>query len=494
MAEKYILGIDQSTQGTKALLFDEDGQLIGRTDLPHKQIVNEHGWVEHNPIEIYQNCIQTVIDLVKKSGIDKNKIIGIGISNQRETALIWDRKTGEPVYHAIVWQCARGEEICNQIDKAGFGQMIKERTGLQLSPYFSAAKIAWILQNVENIKEKSDKGELCCGTIDSWLVYKLTNGKEFRTDYSNASRTQLFNITSLQWDEKVCGTFGINTKCLAEVTDSNAEYGTTDFEGFLDKPIPIHAVLGDSHGALFGQGCLKKGMIKATYGTGSSIMMNIGEAPVFSNKGVVTSLAWGMNGKVNYVLEGNINYTGAVITWIEKDLKMIASAKETEDLAKQANPMDQTYLVPAFSGLGAPYWDSKAMGVICGITRTTGKAELIRAALDCIAYQITDIVKVMSDTSGIEIDELRVDGGPTNNQYLMQFQSDMLGIPVQVPKAEELSGIGAAYAAGIALGIYSKDKVFKSIDRTKYEATMEKQSKDEKYNGWEKAVKLSLHK
>ncbi len=494
MAEKYILGIDQSTQGTKALLFDEEGQLICRTDLPHEQIVNEKGWVEHKASEIYDNCIQVVKNLIKESKIDKNKIIGIGISNQRETALVWDKITGKPVYNAIVWQCARGESICNQIAQAGFAQMIKESTGLQLSPYFSAAKIAWVLQNVNGIKEKSDKGEICCGTIDSWLVYKLTGGKEFRTDYSNASRTQLFNITSLQWDKQICDLFGINMKCLAKVTDSNAEYGSTDLEGFLEEPIPIHAVLGDSHGALFGQGCQKKGMIKATYGTGSSIMMNIGDTPVFSDEGVVTSLAWGMDGKVNYVLEGNINYTGAVISWIEKDLKMIASAKETENLARQATPIDKTYLVPAFTGLGAPYWDSKATGIICGITRTTGQAELVRAALDCIAYQITDIVKVMSDTSEIEIEELRVDGGPTNNRYLMQFQCDMLGIPLQVPKAEELSGIGASYAAGIALGIYDKDKIFHSMERTKFEPNMEKALKEEKYAGWKEAIKLVLKK
>ncbi len=494
MAEKYILGIDQSTQGTKALLFNKEGQLIGRADKPHEQIINEKGWVEHRPTEIYQNCIQVVIDLIKKSGIDKNEILGVGISNQRETALVWDKITGKPVYNAIVWQCARGESICNEIARAGLAQMIKKSTGLQLSPYFSAAKIAWVLQNVDGIKEKSDRGELCCGTVDSWLVYKLTGGKEFKTDYSNASRTQMFNITSLQWDKKVCDAFGINTKCLAEVTDSNAEYGTTDFDGFLERPIPIHAVLGDSHGALFGQGCLKKGMIKATYGTGSSIMMNIGNTPVFSDKGVVTSLAWGMDGTVNYVLEGNINYTGAVISWIEKDLKMIASAKETENLAKQANPMDKTYLVPAFTGLGAPYWDSKATGIICGITRTTGQAELVRAALDCIAYQITDIVKVMRDTSEIEIEELRVDGGPTNNRYLMQFQSDMLGIPVQVPDAEELSGIGAAYAAGIALGLYDTDKIFNSTNRTKFEPKIAETLKDEKYDGWKEAVKLVLKK
>lgn len=490
---RYVLGIDQSTQGTKALLFDEEGTLLCRTDLPHEQIINDLGWVEHNPEEIYSNTIQVVKNLVEKAGIDKSEIAVLGISNQRETALVWDRETGKPVYNAVVWQCARGAKICERIAAQGHSAMVQERTGLQLSPYFSAAKIAWVLENVEGAKEKNDAGKLACGTIDSWLVYRLTGGKLFATDYSNASRTQMFNIRTLSWDPEICGLFGINTECLARVTDSNGDYGETDFEGYLEKPIPIRGVLGDSHGALFGQGCLEKGMIKTTYGTGSSIMMNIGETPVFSDLGVVTSLAWSMDGKVNYVLEGNINYTGAVITWLQKDLKLIAGAKETEELAKSANPADKTYLVPAFTGLGAPYWDSNATGIISGITRTTGQAEVVRAGLDCIAYQITDIVKAMSEASGIPIAELRVDGGPTRNGYLMQFQSDMLGIPVQIPDAEELSGIGAAYAAGLAAGIYQKD-IFGKMKRRAFTPQMPEDIKKEKYEGWKKAVGMVLTK
>ncbi|MFA9377787.1 MAG: glycerol kinase [Lachnotalea sp.] len=493
MEEKYILGIDQSTQGTKALLFNEEGMLIYRTDLAHTQFIDEKGWVEHSPTEIYKNIIQVVIELLKNSGIDKKKLVGVGISNQRETALVWDKETGEPIYNAIVWQCSRGEAICKKIENKGLGEMIKEHTGLHLSPYFSAAKIAWILQNVAGAQEKANKGELCFGTMDSWLVYQLTRGKEYKTDYSNASRTQLFNITTLKWDEEVCKEFGIEANSLANVTDSNGLYGVTDFDGILEVPIPIHSVLGDSHGALYGQGCLEVGMIKATYGTGSSIMMNIGEKPVL-NKDIVTSLAWGMDGKVNYVLEGNINNAGAVITWMEKDLKIITSAKETESLAASANVLDKTYLVPAFTGLGAPYWDSKATGIISGITRTTGQAEIVRAALDCIAYQIADIVKVMSETSGITMSELRVDGGPTKNHYLMQFQSDMLDLEVHVPEAEEFSGIGAAYAAGIALGIYDKEKIFKSINRKKYSPKMEMKIREEKYKGWKEAIGLVLTK
>lgn len=495
MSKNYILSVDQSTQGTKALLFDSKGDLICRTDLPHEQIVNEKGWVEHNPIEIYENTLKVVQSVIEKSGVQKDEIAGFGLSNQRETAVVWNKVTGEPLYNAIVWQCARGEAICQRIaEQEGNAQMVQEHTGLQLSPYFSAAKIAWVLENVEGAKELAEEGNLCHGTVDSWIVYKLTNGQEYKTDYSNASRTQMFNIRTLEWDTEVCSLFGIQTKNLAEVCDSNGLYGETDFGGYLSQPIPIHGVLGDSHGALFGQGCLNKGMIKSTYGTGSSVMMNIGETPVFSKKGVVTSLAWGMDGKVNYVLEGNINYTGAVISWIQNDLKLIASAKETQELAESANPADKCYLVPAFTGLGAPYWDSEAKGIICGITRTTGQAEMVKAALECIAYQITDIVSVMSEEAGISIEELRVDGGPTKNGFLMQFQSDMLKIPVQVPDAEELSGIGAAYAAGLALGIYNQDEVFARMNRTRFDSKMEASCREEKYKGWKDAVALVLTK
>ncbi len=494
MAKQYILGVDQSTQGTKALLFNAEGDLICRADLPHEQIINEKGWVEHNPLEIYNNTIAVVKAVVDKAGIDKNEIAGLGISNQRETAVVWNRETGEPVYNAIVWQCARGEAICQRIvrEHADTAKMVQAHTGLQLSPYFSAAKIAWVLEQVEGAKELAESNRICHGTVDSWLVYKLTGGSVYKTDYSNASRTQMYDVRHLQWDEEVCGLFGIDTKNLAEVCDSDSLFGETDFDGYLEEKIPIHAVLGDSHGALFGQGCLNPGMTKATYGTGSSVMMNIGEKPVFSSKGVVTSLAWGMGGKVNYVLEGNINYTGAVISWLQKDLKLISSAKESQQLAESANPADKTYLVPAFTGLGAPYWDSNATGIISGMTRTTGQAELVRAALDCIAYQITDIVKVMGEDAGVALEELRVDGGPTRNGYLMQFQSDMLGIPVQVPDAEELSGIGAAYAAGLALHIYNKEHVFERMSRRRFDKQMPDDLQQQKYQGWKEAVQMVL--
>lgn len=485
---RYVLGIDQSTQGTKALLFDGEGSLLCRNDLPHRQIIDEQGWVEHDLNEIYKNTVQVVKNLVEKSGIDKSELAAVGISNQRETAACWNKKTGQPVYNAIVWQCARGAPICERIEKQGCAQMVRERTGLQLSPYFSAAKLSWIFENVAGVREAAAAGEIAVGTIDSWLVYKLTGGRH-QTDYSNASRTQLFNIRTLCWDPELLELFGIHESCMAEVTDSDGDYGVTDFDGYLDRPIPIRGVLGDSHGALFGQGCLKKGMIKTTYGTGSSIMMNIGETPVFSDLGVVTSLAWSMGGKVNYVLEGNINYTGAVITWLKDDLKLISSPGETEALARAANKADHCYLVPAFSGLGAPYWDSQANAAISGMTRTTGKKEVVRAALDCIVYQITDVIRAMSQASGIQIGELRVDGGPTRNAYLMQFQSDMLDIPVRIPDSEELSGIGAAYAAGLSSGIYT-DAVFGRLKRISYQPNMEASVREKRYAGWRRAISM----
>ena len=462
-----------------------------RTDRPHRQIINEKGWVSHDPEEIYSNVLEVVKELLE--GVEKEYVVGLGISNQRETSLAWNRVTGKPYGNAVVWQCARAVDICARVEKAGAAEMIRQKTGMNLSPYFPASKIAWLLENEEGAKAAAERHEICHGTIDSWLVYKLTGGKEYRTDYSNASRTQLFNIFDLKWDEEICGLFGIDPANMAEVTDSDACFGETDFEGLLPHKIPIHGVMGDSHGSLFGQGCLQPGMIKSTYGTGSSIMMNIGEKPILSTHGVVTSLAWKIGGKVNYVLEGNLNYTGAVITWLKDDLQIISSPGETGKLAKEAIQEDSLYLVPAFSGLGAPYWDSEARASVVGMSRTTRKAEFVRAALECIAYQITDVVQAMSEDAGVPVKELRVDGGPTRNDYLMQFQSDMLGIPVQIPDAEELSGIGAAYAAGISAGIYGQD-VFGRMKRTAYTPGMEHSVREEKYAGWKKAVSLVLTK
>ncbi len=480
---KYIISIDQSTQGTKALLFDESGELIRRADLPHTQIVNEKGWVSHDGEEIYQNTIQVIQNLVKESGIDKNAVVGLGISNQRETSLIWDRATGKPLAHAVVWQCARATEVCEREEIASHASEVFRKTGMKLSPYFPAAKIAWLLENVEEANGRT----VCHGTVDCYLVYRLTGGVSYKTDYSNASRTQLFNIFDLKWDEEICSWFGIDPANLPEVVDSNSCFGYTDCEGFFEKPVPIHGVMGDSHAALFGQNCRKVGMTKATYGTGSSIMMNIGTEPVLSSHGVVTSLAWGVDGKVEYVLEGNLNYTGAVITWLKDDMELISSPGETQELAEQANKEDELYLVPAFTGLGAPYWNSHAKASIVGMDRTTRRRELVRAGLECIAYQIADVIFAMEEDSHLHIEALRVDGGPTRNSYLMQFQSNILQANVRVPVQEELSGIGAAYMTGLALGIWD-ERVFEQGGSSLYTPMMEEQKRDEKYTGWQLAV------
>lgn len=491
MQEQYIISIDQSNQGTKAMLFDHEGIMLGRSDLPHRQIVNESGWVSHDPEEIYHNTIRVVQDLLEKSGIEKEKIAGVGISNQRETSLAWDSVTGRPEADAVVWQCARASAVCEQASVKGAAELIRNRTGLELSPYFPASKYAWFLENDTGTRDKADRGGLRLGTMDTWLIYKLTKGRSFKTDFSNASRTQLFNIFTMQWDENICGIFHIPAECLAEVCDSDSCFGMTDFEGVLPHEVPIHSVLGDSHGALFGQGCLTPGMMKATYGTGSSIMMNIGEKPVLSTHGVVTSLAWKMNGKVNYVLEGNINYTGAVISWLKDEAELISTPGETQGLCYEAEQDDSLYFVPAFTGLGAPYWNSQAKGSLSGITRTTKRAEIVRACTECIAYQIMDVIEAMSKDAEIEVTELRVDGGPTRNEYLMQFQSDILDAGIQVPDAEELSGIGAAYAAGIALGLYT-EAVFTRLERRKYEPDMERDRREQKISGWKAAVEKVL--
>ena len=490
---KYILGIDQSTQGTKAIIFDSVGKIIAREDIAHKQIINELGWVEHDPEEIRRNIISVVKEVVETARIDKADIVAVGISNQRETAVMWDKNTGKPLYNAIVWQCARGKNICERIEKAGWADKIKEVTGLHLSPYFSAAKLAWIVENVGGIKKKAENNEICCGTMDSWVVYCLTEGKSFKTDYSNASRTQLFNLKTLRWDEEICSLFNLHTFNLPKVCSSNDVFGYTDFEGFLPKKIPINAVMGDSHAALFGQFCHAPGDIKSTYGTGSSIMMNTGDKLIQSKSGLVSSIAWGFNSKVKYVMEGNINYTGAVISWLKDDLKLINSPAETEELAKSANRADKSYLVPAFTGLSAPYWNSEATATLTGMTRVTGKNEIVRAALDSIAYQIADVVKLMQNETGFTIKSLKTDGGPTKNKYLMQFQSDILNIPVQVSAVEELSACGVAYMAGITLGVYDKNELMNVIQRKTYNSNMNIKISEKLYGGWQQAIKRTLN-
>lgn len=503
MNRKYVLAIDQSTQGTKAILFDARGSLVCRSDLLHKQYINEKGWVSHDLNEIYDNTVHAVKDLVCKAQIQKDEIACIGISNQRETSAAWNRKNGLPLAPAIVWQCARAETICERVrqnvivrhdremgESKGLPEIIRQKTGLRLSPYFPAAKYAWLQENVEAVRHARKDGELCFGTIDTWLLFRLTKGSVYSTDYSNASRTQLFNIHTLEWDSEICTWFGIDRENLPEVRDSSCSFGSTDLEGWFEKPVPICSIIGDSQGALFGQGCIKKGMVKATYGTGSSVMMYAGESPIQSELGLVTSLAWGIDGKVGYVLEGNINYTGAVITWLKDDMQLIASAQETEVLADQANQGDTTYLVPAFSGLGAPYWNPNAKAVLCGMSRTTGKREIVKAALESIAYQITDIMEMMKAENGGVLKKLCVDGGPTSNAYLMQFQSDILNTTVELPLCEESSALGAAMLAGLAYGIYQEDHLFSSTVRRQFAPLMEKSERENRYLGWKNAVNM----
>lgn len=491
---EYIIGIDQSTQGTKAVLVDEQGRIAGRADRKHAQLINERGWVSHDPEEIYQNVVLAVRDVMEQNQIEREAIRAIGISNQRETTVLWDQR-GHALENAVVWQCGRAREITERL--AAYGEAIRQKTGLPLSPFFPAAKMAWLLEHRQQetgpegeiVKKITGDGRICLGTIDSWLIYRLTGGASFRTDYSNASRTQLLNLHTLTWDPEICGWFGIPMEALPEVCNSNSFFGETTLEGYFRKPVPILSALGDSHGALFAHGCHEKGMTKTTYGTGSSIMMNIGTNYRESHCGLATSLAWGMDGVVNYVLEGNINYTGAAITWLKDDLGLIAELTELEPALLAANPADTTVLVPAFTGLSAPYWDNEAKGMLYGMSRTTGRKEVIRAAVESIAFQIMDVVQSMEKDSGISIGELHVDGGPTRNAYLMQFQSDMTGSRVLAPEMEEFSALGAAYMAGLKCGMYQKETLFTGQAATVYERRMGKEEREKKQELWRQALK-----
>ncbi len=518
---RYVIGIDQSTQGTKAVLVDEDGKLAGRTDKKHRQIVDQRGWVSHDLEEIYQNVLAAVREVIEQNGIAREAIAAIGISNQRETTAAW-KKDGTPIGNAIVWQCARAKGIVERIRGTlampeirtgkSLAQIIEEKTGLPLSPYFPAAKMAWLIENQipeaegggRDQEAKAEGGDgtpkmrkaaggackFLLGTMDSWLLYRLTEGKAHKTDMSNASRTQLFNLENLQWDEELCGLFGVPVEALPQVCDSNEIFGFTTLEGYWKRPVPICGVMGDSHAALFAQGCHERGMVKATYGTGSSVMVNLGPRFIRSSHGLATSLAWGIDGTVDYVLEGNINYTGAVITWLQ-ELGLITSPAEVEPAIAKANPQDTTVLVPAFTGLSAPYWDNEAKALLYGMSRTTGRAELIKAAVESIAFQVADVLKAMETDSGIPIRELRVDGGPTRNRYLMQFQSDIARVCVQVPEAEEFSALGAAYMAGMKAGLYEKERLFAKREGTVYSESMEKTERIRRYANWKQALEKS---
>lgn len=488
MKKNTILSIDQSTAGTKAMLFGPDGALIARCDRPHRQITNELGWVEHDPEEIYQNLLLSVRELFAQSGAAPEQVCAIGISNQRETGVMWD-DTGKPVHNAVVWQCARAAALCESLERKGLAPIVKEKTGMNLSPYFTAAKFGWLLENVPEARRLAESKRLRCGTIDSWLLFKLTG--QHKTDYSNASRTQLFNIQTLCWDDELCTAFGVPADSLPEVCFSDSLFGMTDMEGILPAAVPVRGVMGDSHAALFAQGCTSRGMTKATYGTGSSVMMNTENRCVRSET-LVTSLAWGRGGQVSYVLEGNINYSGAVIQWLIHDLELIASPKEAAAIAAQVPSANGVYLVPAFSGLGAPYWCSEARAILCGMNRGTRKAHIVRAAEESMAYQIKDIAEAMNQAAGSALKELRTDGGPTADTVLMQFQADMLGVPVRTASIQELSGAGAAYMAGLSCGLYEEGVLYQNSGAGAYTPEMTENSREELYGGWKKAVALAL--
>lgn len=495
MEERYILSIDQSTSATKAIIFNEKGKLIHRSNVDHKQYYPKPGWVEHDPEEIYENTLIAINKVIQESEIDPNSIVALSITNQRETALVWSKKTGKPIYNAVVWQCKRSSEICRTLEEKGLDKSIKEKSGLVLSPYFSASKIKWTLDNVESARERAESGELLCGTIDSWLIWKLTNGESHLTDYTNASRTQLFNIKELVWDKDLLEIFTIPDSMLPKVKSSNEIFGYFSI-GNSKKTIPITGVIGDSHAALFGQTCFEKGMAKATYGTGSSVMMNIGEKVIIPTTGIVTSIGWGINDNITYVLEGNINYTGATIKWLVDNLGLLSSSKEAGIIASTVEDNNGVYLVPAFVGLGAPYWDSEARAIITGMSSSTNKAHIVRAAEESIAYQIKDIIELMREESGISLKELRVDGGPTRDNFLMQFQSDILDVPVVRVRIEELSALGSAFIAGLAVGVWNSLEELVSLREvdTIFTPKMSQAKRERLYAGWKQAVKRSLSK
>ncbi len=472
---KYVLGIDQSTQGTKAVLVDSNGVITARCDKPHRQIIDDKGYVSHDAEEIFQNVLSLVPQVTEKAKINKNDIVAVGITNQRETTVLFDENAA--LAHAVVWQCSRGQKYCDSHSQ--YSEIIKQKTGLKLSPYFPAAKAEWLLNNIK------PTGTFMIGTIDAWLVYRLTGN--FKTDYSNAARTQLFNIHTHMWDKELCSIFNIPLFALPEVMDSDSDFGSTDFNGYLEKRIPVTAIMADSNAALFAHGCLDEGMAKATYGTGTSVMMNTGSKLVSSNHGLATSIAWKINNKLQYVLEGNINYSAAVISWLKNDLGLISSPDEAEKLALKANPNDTTVLVPAFSGLSAPYYKSDAQAVITGMTRLTGKAEIAAAALNSIAFQVDDVVMAMKKDSGINLEEIKADGGAVKNRYLMQTQSDLSDTKIAASNNEECSVIGVSMLAAKKMSFE-----FNASNYARYEPKIEETARSAKKHLWQKAIKITL--
>lgn len=492
--DPYILSIDQSTSGTKAIIFDHKARFVARSNIEHKQIYPRPGWVEHDPEEIFFNTQEAIREVIKKSGIPAMNIRNISITNQRETVVIWDRETGKPVYNAIVWQCMRGEEICNSLREKGWEPLIRKSTGLIIDPYFSASGLAWILEDQPELKRRAEKGELAAGTMDSWLIWKLTCGRSHFTDHTNACRTLLFNIHMMDWDYEIMDLFGIPAELLPEPMTSDSIFGFTDANGILPEVVPIAGVLGDSHAALFGQRCFSRGMSKVTYGTGSSVMMNIGSEALEAPEGLVTSFGYTLKNETAYVFEGNIHSTGATIKWLADSLKILPEPGDSEKIAESVGSSDGVYFIPAFSGLGAPYWNNSIRACITGITGGTTAAHIVRAGLESIAFQVKDLLDIMAGKAGIPVKALRVDGGPTANRFLMQFQSDMLDTPVQVSNIEEASALGAALAGGLGTGIWSSTEELEALydSRMTVNPEMSQHTRNHLYKGWNKAVRQQL--
>ncbi|MDA3733134.1 glycerol kinase GlpK [Niameybacter massiliensis] len=490
---KYIMSLDQGTTSSRCILFNEKGLIESVAQKEFTQIYPKAGWVEHDPAEIWFTQISVATEAMQHINASASDIAALGITNQRETTVVWDKATGRPIYNAIVWQCRRTSEYCDSLKEEGYDQVIKDKTGLILDAYFSGTKVKWILDNVEGAREKAERGELLFGTIDTWLIWNLTNGKVHVTDYSNASRTLLFNIHTLKWDEDILAKLNIPLCMLPEVKPSSCVYGETD-PSLLGGAIPIGGAAGDQQAALFGQVCHKPGTAKNTYGTGCFLLMNTGEQAITSKNGLLTTIAWGLDGKVEYALEGSIFIAGAAIQWLRDELRMIDHASHTETYAKSVPDTNGVYVVPAFTGLGAPYWDQYARGTVVGLTRGVKKEHFIRATLESLAYQTYDVLKAMQEDSGIELKALKVDGGACANNFLMQFQSDILGVQVDRPEIIETTALGAAYLAGLAVG-YWKDKedISKNWALSKsFVPKMTTEKCDELLVGWHKAVKCSL--
>lgn len=491
---RYVMALDQGTTSSRAILFDHSGRIVSVANKEFTQIYPKPGWVEHDPMEIWGSQMGVAQEAIRKAGVDPSDIAAIGITNQRETTIVWDKNTGKPIYNAIVWQCRRTAAICDALKASGFDKKITEKTGLIVDAYFSGTKIKWILDNVEGAREKAEKGELLFGNVDSWLIWNLTGGKVHVTDYSNASRTMLFNIHELKWDQDILKELNIPEKMLPTPMPSSHVYGVTDKELF-GVEIPIAGAAGDQQAALFGQACYKPGMAKNTYGTGCFMLMNTGEKAVPSHNGLLTTIAWGIDGKVEYALEGSIFIAGAAIQWLRDELRIIDNSPQSEEYATKVEDTAGVYVVPAFVGLGAPYWDMYARGTIVGLTRGAKREHLIRATLESLAYQTRDVLEAMQEDSGINLAALKVDGGACANNFLMQFQADILGVPVDRPQVIETTALGAAYLAGLATGFWKdKDEIAANwnVDR-QFRPSMDEEKKEKLYKGWKKAVERSLN-